>query len=567
MSQSEKSGFFLPGQEINVKSGDMFSQWDTQEGRIIRKKRLFFCVACCSVFYFLVGARLFDVGVVPNIGNYQVEKKEEKKRKSPIYRSDIVDRNGTILAASIPTVDLSVRTKNVLFPRQTAQELAKIFPNLKFENIYSALRSKKNNITLMPNLSPHQQQLVNSLGNPGLEFVSGNRRVYPHKHLFSHIIGSSSTDNNGTSGIEKGLNERITLSTLPLRLTVDLGVQDSIRSILNKNMKKYKAKGATAILMEASSGNIISMVSLPDFDPNDIKTTPKSNMATSYLYEPGSVFKVFNTAMSLDSGKVRVGEYFDASQPLKVKGHVIKDFHGENRWLSVEDVLAYSSNIGSALMAFKSGFDEQYNFLKKIKMFDRLKLEVVEAARPLVIEKESWRKTEATIATVSYGHGISVTPLHVIAGFNAVINGGIYYNPSFIPNKQEGERVISDNTSRQMRKLLRSVVVKGSGKNANVPGYEVGGKTGTADKAVNGKYDGKHKHNTFVSAFPISAPKYSLLVMMDDPQAVDTYFSTAGNNVVPTAAEIISTIAPQLNVMPVYDVENSSGLRIIEASY
>lgn len=568
LPKNQDGGFYLPGEEINVKSDDMFLRWDTQDGANTRKKRLFFCIFCCSVAYMLVGFRLFGAGVLPNIHNYDETRSQTVQRKAAVHRADILDRNGTILAASIPIKNLNINTRNILSPRQTAENLVNIFPELEFDEIYSNMKRKNFNFTPKRNLSPQQQVLVNSLGNPGLEFLSGEKRVYPHKNLFSHIIGTSDPDNNGTSGIEKGLDERITTSELPLRLTVDMGIQDTIRSILSKHMKKYKAKGATAILMEASTGNIISMVSLPDFDPNDIKKTPKSNMASSYVYEPGSVFKVFNAAMSIDSGKIKVSETFDATQPLKIKGHIIRDFRGENRWLSVEEILIHSSNIGATLMALKSGFNEQYNFLKKLKMFERLNLELVETAKPLVIPKERWRKTESNIATISYGHGISVTPLHVLAGFNAVINGGTYYSPSFISGRQSGERVISDNTSRHMRKFLRAVVVKGSGRKADVAGYEVGGKTGTAEKiSSKGKYDGLHKHNTFVSAFPMSNPQYSLLVMMDEPQAVDSYFSTAGYNVVPASAEIISTIAPQLNIMPKYDDKYVSGAKLIEASY
>jgi cell division protein FtsI (penicillin-binding protein 3) len=340
-------------------------------------------------------------------------------------------------------------------------------------------------------------------------------------------------------------------------------------------MKRFNADGATAILMNVNNGDIVSLVSLPDFNPNDITakdTAAQFNKATFYVYEPGSVLKIFNTAMALDSGKIKISESFDASEPLKLKAHVIKDFHPENRWLSVEETLVHSSNIASARIALKSGFEEQYNFLKKIKFMERLKMEIVETARPLVPSADSWKKTDSKIATIGYGYGISVTPLHIISAYSAMINGGIYYEPTLIKGagtKASGERVISDNTSRQMRKLMRAVVTKGSGQKANIKGYDVGGKTGTANKLVNGTYNQKSVVTTFVSAFPISNPQYALLVMMDNPKRTKETFgyNTAGWNSVPTAAEIIKKIAPQLNVQANYDLDEVINNKIIEASF
>lgn len=574
LAKNDSGGFYLPGEEISISRGDMFTEWDNQQTCGYKARgRIFFGACCCAFAYMLVAFRLLGTCVMPNLYedniavNYAVNKK--------IHRADIVDRNGTIVATSLPTKDLDANTKNILSPRETSIKLVSIFPDLDFDDVYKKLRRKKGTFTIKRNLSPHQQSLIMALGNPGLEFRANEKRVYPHKNLLSHVIGTADIDNNGTSGIEKGLDERITSSEIPVKLSLDLGIQDTIRTILHKNLKKYHAKSATSILIDANTSEVIAMVSLPDYDPNDIKGKEGDalfNTATARVYEPGSVLKVFNTAMSLESGKVRVSDKFDATEPMKLKYNTIYDYRGENRWLSVEEVLVYSSNIGSARMALQAGFNEQYNFLKKIKFFDRLDMELVETAKPLIPKHDKWSISDSTVATVAYGYGISVSPMHLISAYAAVINGGIYRNPSILKKDKapDGYRILSDRTSKQMQKLMRAVVTEGSGKRANVLGYEVGGKTGTANKLDdNGKYAQKKVRTTFVSAFPISNPKYALLVMMDEPKAIkETFgFSTSGWNSVPTASEIITAIAPQLNIPANYDLDEKRNNKIIEAAF
>ena len=365
----------------------------------------------------------------------------------------------------------------------------------------------------------------------------------------------------------------MTASDIPLTLSVDAGVQDTIRVELMAAMKKFDAVGAAAVLMDVNTSEVIAMVSLPDFDPN-LSANPSSraqfNMTTKGVYEPGSVLKVFNAAMSLESGKVKVADRFDATQPLKLKYNVIKDYRGENRWLSVPEIMVYSSNIGSARMALKVGGLEQKQFMEKIGFFDELQsLEIAEKSRPIVPKR--WG--EGTIATVAYGYGLAVTPMHLITAFSSVVNGGIYHAPTLLKKQNradDGYRVISYNTSKQMRDLLRLVVTEGSGRRANVLGYEVAGKTGTANKlAANGKYASKKVRTTFVATFPVSKPKYAILVMMDEPKGTkETWgFTTSGWNTVPTTSKIISAIAPQLNVKANYDLDELRSRRIIEASY
>ena len=574
LTRSE-SNFYLPGEEIDLQRQDMFAAWDKKSSSGYRSRgRIFFASFCALFAYFLVALRLLHTCVLPHYAETQTEGFYAAHQN--IHRADILDRNGSIVATSLPTKDLDAKIKNILSPRETAQKLAHIFKDRSFDYFYKRLKNGRGTVTLYRNLTPHQQSLIMALGNPGLEFRPGEKRVYPHKNLLSHLIGTADIDNVGTAGVEKGLNERITHSEIPVTLSVDLGVQDTIRGILQTYMKKFHADSATSILMNVKTGEVVSMVSLPDFDPNDIKQKDVSamlNTATSRVYEPGSVLKVFNTAMALESGKVKVSEKFDTTKPLKLKYNTIYEYHGQNRALSVEEILVYSSNVGSAKMALQAGFSEQYNFLKKIKMLDRLKMELIETAQPLVMPVNKWKMSDSAVATIGYGYGLSVSPLHLVSAFSAVVNGGIYHDPTVLALngvQREGLRVMSDTTSKQMRKLLRAVVTEGSGKRANVAGYEVGGKTGTANKLdTNGKYGQKHVRTTFLSAFPISNPQYALVVMMDDPKATkETFgFSTAGWNAVPASSEIISAVAPQLNIPANFDLEEQRQNKIIEASY
>ncbi len=574
-SKKRKDKFYLPGEEIKIDRSVSFSRGLTcsnNDPLAICRGRMFYAVAGFATVYLIIAINLFNLCIVPNL-NQDEQITKTAGNKTPIKRADIIDRNGTIIATSLPTVNLYANPLKILDPENAAKELAAVLPNLEYETILKKLRKKTSFVYLSRNLSPAQQYQINYLGIPGIDFEKVEKRVYPHKNLFAHIIGLTNIDNNGISGLEKELNERLTKSDIPLQLSVDVSIQDTIRLKLAEGIKKYNANGATAILLDTNTAEIISMVSLPDFDPNNANLVKnervKFNIATKGVYEPGSVLKIFNTAMSLESGKIKVSDSFDATEPLRLKYNTINDYRGENRWLSVPEILVYSSNIGSARMALKVGGAEQRNFLEKLNFFEKLDIEVAEKGYP--IKPTNWG--EGTIATVAYGYGLAISPLHIVGGYAAMINGGIYRTPSLIkgnPKNKDGYRVISHNTSKSMQKLMRLVVTDGSGKKANVKGYEVGGKTGTANKlSEQGKYIDKKVRTTFVSAFPISNPKYALIVMMDEPKAIkETWgFATAGWNSVPIAAKIIETIAPQLNLKANYDLDELRKQRIIEASY
>lgn len=571
-SKKDKSGFYLPGQEIKIDKISSFHGFSCEKDSLsVCKNRVLFSIFCFAAVFLIIAGRLFDLCALPAF-----EKQNAAPHRTfahnPIRRADILDRNGTIVATSLPTVNLHVNPKKVFNAPELAHELVKILPELDYDTTCKKLTSKGTFVYLKRNLTPSQQYQINYLGDPSLEFEEGEKRVYPHKNLLAHVIGSTDIDNVGISGIEKAMDERLTQSDIPLTLSIDVGIQDTIREILKEGMDKFQAVGATAILMDANTAEIIAMVSLPDFDPNTNRVKNERalfNMASKGVYEPGSVLKVFNTAMSLESGKVKVADKFDATKPLKLRYNTIKDYRGENRWLSVPEILVYSSNIGSAQMALKVGAGEQRNFLEKIGFFENVDIELAEKGRPLIPKRWS----ESTTATVAYGYGISVSPLHVVSAYAAVVNGGTYHSPSLVknsPKAKNGHRIISFSTSKAMRKLMRLVVTDGSGKRANVRGYEVGGKTGTANKlSENGRYVDKKVRTTFVSAFPISDPKYALIVMLDEPKPLkETWgFVTSGWNTVPTASKIITAIAPQLNLKANYDLDELRNARIIEASW
>ena len=571
----EKEDFYLPGEEIKIDRSAIFNKFSCGKDSVSScRDRLLFVISAFLVVYAVIIVRLFNVCIIPNLHLDNEPEFETRKiyAESNIRRADILDRNGTIIATSLPTVNLFANPKKVMNAKAAAHELVKVLPELGEKNVYRKLKKHGTFVYLKRNLTPTQQFQINALGIPGLEFEDGEKRVYPHKNLFAHILGVANIDNDGISGLEKQLNERLTQSDIPLTLSIDVGVQDTIREQLLAGVKKFQAKGGTAILMDVNTSEIIAMVSVPDYDPNINKVKSEDalfNIATKGVYEPGSVLKIFNTAMSLESGKVKVSDKFDATQPLKLKYNVIKDYRGENRWLSVPEILVYSSNIGSARMALKVGGNEQRNFLEKIGFFNELPIEVAERGKPLI--PRQWG--ESTIATVAYGYGLAVSPLHVITAYAAMVNGGIYHSPTLIKGSaktHDGHRVISNATSKSMRKLMRLVVTDGSGRRANVAGYEVAGKTGTANKlSAQGKYVDKKVRTTFVSAFPISNPKFSLLVMLDEPKPTkETWgFVTAGWNTVPTAAKIIEAIAPQLDIKANYDLDELRRNRIIEASY
>ena len=562
LSKKRKAYTYTPGQEIRI-SSKRFG-WETEDEAVSMCRGRILCIAGIFILaYLIIILRIFNVCLVDGIQLHRDAfsyYKPKTLQNSPVHRANITDRNGVIVATNLPTVNLFTNPKKVSNPKIIASKLAEIFDDTSYDDFYTKLTKKSRFVYLKRNISPQQQAKVNALGFPELEFQPSEIRVYPQKDLLAHVLGNTDIDNQGIAGLEKSLNERLSSSTKDLKLTIDLGVQYAVRDELIKAKNKFNAERATAILMDINSSDIIALASVPDYDLNkrDFKDKDiKFNFATLGVYEAGSVFKVFNTALGLDSGKIKITDSFDATKPLKMGRHKITDYRVPAKWLTVGETLIHSSNIASAQMALKVGKDLQIKFFKNLGFWEKVpELEIFEKGRPIHRSEKYWQ--DHTVATTAYGYGISVTPMHIITAFSAILNGGIYTPPSVIleNNSRDSKRIISERTSFDMRKLLRDVVIYGSGKNANIDGYEVAGKTGTANKIVDGRYIKGKNVTSFVSAFPISDPKYALMVIIDDPKPIkETFgFVTSGWNACPTGGNIIKRVAPQLNIRPNFDV-------------
>lgn len=563
LSRKKNTFVYEPGQEIHFSSGSF--GWETEDEAVnVCRSRIIYIIGLFLLIYFVIVVRIFNVCLVDGI---QLGSKEiiyyrpRKGLTSPVHRANITDRNGIVVATNLPTVNLFALPHEVSNAKVVATKLAEIFPDTSYEDFLFKLTKKAKYVPLKRNLSPAQQVKVNALGFPELGFENSEVRVYPQKELLSHILGNTDIDSNGISGLEKSMDTRLNSSTRDLRLTIDLGVQYLVRDELLKAKEKFKAERATAIVMDINTSEIIALSSVPDYDLNrrDFKDKDiKFNFATLGVYEAGSVFKVFNTAMGLDSGKIKITDSFDATKPLKMGRHKITDYRVPAKWLTVGETLIHSSNIASAQMALKVGKTLQIRFLKNLGFFDKIdNLEIFEKGRPIHRSEKFWQ--DHTVATTAYGYGISVTPIHIITAFSSIMNGGIYTPPTLTAESsaRKSRRVISTQTSMDMRKLLRDVVIYGSGKSANIDGYEVAGKTGTANKLENGRYVKGKNMTSFVSAFPISDPKYAVMVIIDSPKGLPETFNfvTSGWNACPTGGKIITRIAPKLNVAPNFDLQ------------
>ena len=478
-----------------------------------------------------------------------------------VARRDIVDRNGMVLATSIKTASLVANPTIIRHEEEVARGLHAIFPQESYESFYAKLMKKRTTfLYLRRHLTPKQQEAVNNLGVPGLFFEPGLRRVYPYGSLFAHALGYVGVDNQGLTGIEKFYDNRLAdplADHKPLALSLDLRVQSILHDELAKAVRNFNALGGTGVVMDIESGEILAMTNLPDFDPNRPGRSTDAthfNRATLGNYEMGSTFKTFTTAAALEHKVVSMHDGYDVSQPIHVGRFAIKDAHPEGRWLTVPEIFAYSSNIGSAKMAIDMGAKRQQAFLRRLGFFDPVKLELPELARPIVPAASNWR--DLTTMTVAYGHGISVTPLHLVRAIAAVSGDGRLRPLTLIKDGNQGKEleapVLSQRTIHDVRQLLRLVVRAGTAKMADAPGYFVGGKTGTAEKNLNGVYNADAKLALFVSVFPITNPRYAILVMVDEPKGnQSTYgFATGGWIAAPVAGRVVQRMGPLLGMRP-----------------
>ncbi len=482
-------------------------------------------------------------------------------------RADIVDRNGQLLATSLPALSATANPLRIADARGTAEAIATILPTVDVDRLARQLDRRSHFAWVARALTPDQADALNRLGLPGIEFRRELRRVYPAGATLAHSVGFTDVDGTGLSGIEQAMDERLRGDDGSLTLTIDLGVQHVVRQELDRAITDFDGIGGTAVVMDVTNGEIVALASLPDFDPHspaEADVEARFNRASLGVYEMGSTFKVLNTALALETGTVGLTDLVDATRPIPIGRFRIRDFRPKNRWLSVPEVLIHSSNIGSARMAMEVGGDVQRAFLEKLGMGAPSPIELPERGQPLL--PDPWRP--ANTMTVSYGHGIAVSPLNLVSAVAAVVNGGTLYPPRLVMaadgRAAEGRRVLSRETSDTMRKLMWLTVQTGTGGKSNVPGYVVGGKTGTADKSSNGRvYSDDARIASFIAAFPMTAPRYVVFVMVDEPKPNETShgYATGGWVAAPAVGRIIARIGPMLGIEAI----DESAPEIIEA--
>jgi cell division protein FtsI (penicillin-binding protein 3) len=469
-----------------------------------------------------------------------------------ISRADILDRNGAIIATSLPTVSLYACPHEIINAEEAAEKIADALKDLDKSDIFKKLSSGKKFLWLKRNLSPTQEQAVLNQGVAGTHFLKTERRVYPDENLLAHVIGGTDVDNVGIAGIEKVFDESLRESSEPIVLSADVKIQHAVRDELQKGIEEFTALGGAAVVMKISTGEIISLVSIPDFDPNknsDPKAKERFNMVTSSAIEPGSSAKIFNTAMALETGRITPFTTFDARFPLKIGKFTVHDFKGLGTVLTVEEILKYSSNIGSAKIALDVGRATQKKFFKDIGLLDAIACELPETQRPLY--PSLW--SEVSSITISYGHGIALSPLHMITVVSGILNDGILNDPTLLKreNAPPGKRIVSKKTSELMKALMRINVTEGRNRYADVPGYFVGGKSGTAEKPKRGRYLKNVNYAGFIGAFPMTDPKYAVYVVLDEPNPTPKThgYRTAGWNAAPVAGRIIKRIGAMLGIV------------------
>ncbi|MBF0870550.1 penicillin-binding protein 2 [Gluconobacter japonicus] len=515
-----------------------------------------------------------------------------------VKRATITDRNGQTLALSLPVAQVYANPMELIDPEDATKKLKTVLPKLDEAETVRRLSLKKQFVYIARDISPVQEIAINNLGIPGIYFEAGERRHYPLGRTAAQIMGSVDIDDHGIAGVERFFDQRLNSDRTPLRLSLDVRVQAVAHDELAAAKDEFSAIGASAIVMDVRTGEILAMVSLPDYDANDFNHAPNDarfNRAVTGMYEPGSTFKLQTAAMGLQLGVVHIWDRF-STIPIRVGRFTIRDMKTDHfaPWLSLPGVLAYSSNPAAAHIALDVGAQRQQDWLRSMGFFNRVPVELPEAGRPLVPASKNWGLS--TVMTVGFGHGVAEPPLAIVRGTAATVNGGILLKPTLVARDQQdeaqtpdakvrpvaykpdetdngddigaqtpvGTRVLSEKTSALLRKLLRLDVTVGSGKSAEVPGYYVGGKTGTAEKI--GAHGGYLKHvnvSAFTSVFPMNNPHYAVYVMLDSPQgtAATHGWTTAAWNAAPTVKKIISRVGPILNQFP--DTANKDA---IEAS-
>ncbi len=525
----------------------------------IAQSRLSILGVCFVTAFLFMALRLLDLSIVQThilTGDDEIAGSESVVVKQiAVRRGDVYDRNGFLIATTIKAPSLYVDPSMVLDAKDLSKKLEAILPDICPKKAMKAMGAKNRFGWLAHEITPAQQQKVLEIGDPSLGFKYQYRRVYPQEELFAHMLGHTDRDGLGLSGIERSFDDVLAKGE-DVTLSLDLRLQHAVKREVQSAIDEYSANAGVGIVLDIHSGEVLAGVSLPDFDLNDAgKASPSEefNRMTLGVYELGSMFKIFSTAALLEIKKVGMDYTFDARKPLKVGWYKIDDYHAQKRILTVPEVFMFSSNIGSALMGKTVGGKALQAFYKDLGLLDALDFDIKEVGRPMT-PKSPWR--EDSTMTASYGHGLSTSPLQMSAAVASIVNGGIAVQPTLLIEDEQKRRmksevrVISEEVSQDMRRLMRLVVTQGTGKNADVPGISIGGKTGTAEKIVNGRYSRDKLISSFVSAFPIDDPRYVVMVMVDEPHGTKKSFgyATAGWVAAPTVARIAQSMVSILGL-------------------
>ena len=559
-------------ENVRVTEPDLFRRAALEKTRT----RLVYAAFGFGLLFLAVVAKLADATILQPLAPHRPDRPIEALFTGPkvdvtslAQRAMITDRNGQILAISLPTVALFADPRQIIDPADAAHRMKQVLPRLDEAAARERLSdTNRQFVYLERQITPREELAINSLGLPGIDFRPTEQRHYPMGRTAAQVLGGTDIDEHGVAGVERYFDQRLFSDASPLRLSIDVRVQAVVRDELSKAIDFFQAIGGCGIVMDVNTGEVLAMVSLPDYDASDFRTAPaddRFNRAVTGMYEPGSTFKLQTASMALDSGIVHLWDEFDASRPIHIGRYTITDFEGKHRWLYVPEVLAYSSNLGAAHIADTVGGERQRAWLKSMGMFARVGIELPEAGLPIIQPASAWK--EVVTLTVAFGHGISVSPLHVVRG-TAAVSTGLLVRPTILALPQgahtEEVRVMQPSTSDTMRKLMRLVVTDGFGKQAEVAGYYPGGKTGTAEKVGKHGYKRGFKENfnvaAFTSVFPMNAPRYAVYMMVDEPHGnKSTYgYSTAGWVAAPAAGRVIARVAPMLGLLP--DIQDAPAI-------
>jgi len=524
------------------------------------RNRLMVVIFLFAAAFVFLGVRTLDLGLLQQVR--EVGSGRTGYATVMPARADIVDRNGVVLATNLDTASLHANPREILDANEAARLLVRVLPDLSEADLKAKLSSSAQFVWIKRKLTPRQKWKVNALGLPGLHFRIEEERIYPQGKMAAHVLGHVDVDGKGIAGVERFFDQRLSdpeFAQKPLQLSIDSRIQHALADEMMDTVERFSAKGAAGVVMDVNTGEVLAMVSLPDYDPNRAGTAipdARFNRASKGVYELGSIFKTFTLAMALDGGVVDMNSSYDATYPIRVGRFQIRDDHPKSRVMSVPEIFTYSSNIGVAQMALDVGGEAQQEFLGQLGLLRAPVLELEEVGYPIYPDR--WR--DINTMTISYGHGIAVSPLQVASGMAAMVNGGSLIPATLIKNpdgahadeRARGRRIISDATSTQVNSLLRAAVKLGTGSNADVPGYRVGGKTGTAEKSAVGGYKEDALISSFVGVFPMDAPRYLVLVAFDEPKGIAaTYnFASAGWVAAPAVGRVVGRIAPLLGVEP-----------------